>query len=212
MSASSIEEALSQFSEAARRKLTVPMLRTYGKWLAGNRACVSAALRAECQTLLSDIYLEHGPVTKVGYSPDGRRPLNTTYHMVPLSGAALAFIVRNVKKIGEMQYAFLTEASPELSGEPTERLIDVPNAVQPQDVVIAIERTRMYKRRPASLGVKILIGNIDHDQNLINVEREIPLFAETLSAATVAVPVRPEAATIIVPITSKKKKGPDDSR
>lgn len=202
----STEAALGPFVRAAQKKLPVPMLRLYSKWMTGNKACVSAALRAECQTLLADIILPDGRVQKTECSPDGRRPVNTTYHMVPTSMAVFAMIVRNVRKVREMQYRFLTDASAEISGRPGERLIDVTQAVPATDMVVALERTRMTLKRPASLSAKLLIGNIDHDQNVINVEHEIPLFAETLDAAAVA-PPEPTAARIFVPVSSKVAKG-----
>jgi hypothetical protein len=203
-----LRSALTPFAIKASDVLPVPMLRRYSKWIRGNEADTALALRSECQTHLGDLVLSEGPVTKHGQSIDGRRPENTTWLGIPTATCTVGAIVRNVKRCDERQYRFLTEASPEISAAPGKLLLDVSEPVQSHDVVIGIERTRMTKKRPASLSVKVLIGNIDHRSQRINVEEEIVIFAEALTVTGMEVPVgtstAEEAKSPIVPLSSKR--------
>lgn len=210
-SAQDILTSMMPFVEEARKVLPVPMLQMYANWLrGGNPADVAAALRAVCQTQVGTILLPHGPVTKLPYSPDQRRPQNTTYLVVRTFTDDFVLTVKNTRKVAEGRYKFLTEAAPELSGSPSERLIEVPVDPQPLDIVLAIERTKETPKRPASLSAKLLIGMIDHRRSEMLVEREAPIFMDTISQTAIASPrTSPDVAVIEVPISSRVTRSED---
>ncbi|OJU64849.1 MAG: hypothetical protein BGO01_14075 [Armatimonadetes bacterium 55-13] len=200
--------ALTPFAEKAKEVLPQPMMVRLFKWIDGNRSCAAAALRSECQTHLSDITLLTGRVKKVSKAPDGRRPGNTTWIIVPTLAGVFGVIVRNVVKHGDKEYRFLSDTSAEISSHLTERLIDVPEPVNVQDIVVGIERARKTSTRMESLAVKILIGNIDHASKKIRVEDEIPIFNEGLTDRDIeGILINREQATHKSPDVPVKKKG-----